>query len=95
VNVPDERITKDELFDKYMRFCKVAGLHVAKKKDEGSVKNNLGRFIHKNVDWLSKDLQKNEVERIGNGKESKPEAIWPDTKFDDDRFNEWVKSKNL
>jgi len=94
INAPQERITKDELFDNYLLFCRAAGLSVPKKKDEDSIKNNLGRFIHKNVDWLTKDLKKTEVARIGEGKNSKPIAIWPDTKFDDERFNEWMESRN-
>lgn len=96
-NVPDERISKDQLFSNYKEFCKAAGVPVPKKAGEQSAKNHLGRFIHNNVDWLLKATRdpKDEVGRIGTeGSKGKTEAIWPDTEFDRQRFDEWVKSKN-
>jgi putative DNA primase/helicase len=93
MNVPQERIEKEELFNKYKRFLKMAGHPVPKKSDNNSAINNFGRYIHQNVDWLKDRPPKDEVVRIKNGKDSKTKSIWPDTKFDDNSYNEWVESK--
>lgn len=84
-NIPGEVVTKEDLFAKYKMLCGVSGVPIPKSS------NKLGTYIHKNVDWITGRPKKDEVLRI----ENKPTAIWPDTKFEVEAFNEWVEMMKL
>lgn len=87
-NVPGNMITKADLFENYKAFCKYARATVPKNS------NKLGIHLHQNIEWLMNRPKKEEVQRIPGSKNKNPDAVWPDTGFDEEEFEMWKGAQN-
>ncbi len=85
---PGSYAVKATLYAGYVAYCKALNVPYLNT-------NKFGRYIMRNAGWIQDRMTREGKEKptfTTRDEEGKPMAAWPDTAFDKNAFEEWVKA---